>query len=540
MLVEQVQASPKESSPSLGRLAPAAILILLCLPSLFFVWHNRDVPHFGILQDDGVYMIDAKALAQGDGYRILSLPGRPFDTRYPPLYPLYLSLAWRTIPAFPANLTMAIMLSWLSLPAVLMLTYFWCRRHAYPIPITWMVVGLFAVNPYVLFFVANLGSELLFMVFLLGAILVVERSEEGDWSPGWRGPLIAGLVAGAGYLTRTSGVALLPAAVLYYLWKKRPSGALWFTLGMLPAIAGWMLWSRIHAAPGHDLVTLCYTNYLGYYLMNVGWDNLGHILWRNASALLESMGSLAFPQAMEEGLLAKLILWPLAIAMIMGCVRMFRQGVGQLYTLFGAVSLGMLLIWHYQPNQRFVLPLAPLLLAGFGFEMLYLGERFRDAIGGLSRGRRLAAYSFAGYVVMVLTVGLVLQISMDVGVVPNLFREDRSNTLAYRSLYSWIASHLPADANVLWQDDTALYLATGRHSVSFVVPPREFEATGGDAGEAARYRRIAEYARQEHMDYVLLAKIGLRRNDAVLHDAATNPDLQAIHEEEGGILYRVR
>ena len=88
MLVEQVQASPREeSSRSLRRLAPAAILILLCLPSLLFVWHNRDVPHFGILQDDGVYLIDAQALAQGAGYRILSLPAQPFDTRYPPLYP---------------------------------------------------------------------------------------------------------------------------------------------------------------------------------------------------------------------------------------------------------------------------------------------------------------------------------------------------------------------------------------------------------------------------------------------------------------------
>jgi hypothetical protein len=129
---------------------------------------------------------------------------------------------------------------------------------------------------------------------------------------------------------------------------------------------------------------------------------------------------------------------------------------------------------------------------------------------------------------------------MDVGVVPKLFRDDRSNTLAYRNIYGWIANHLPPDANILWQDDTALYLATGRHAVSFVVPPREFDATGGDAGEAARYRRIAEYARQQHLDYVLLAKIGLRHNDQVLRDAAANPQLDPVHEEAGGILYRVR
>jgi hypothetical protein len=226
--------------------------------------------------------------------------------------------------------------------------------------------------------------------------------------------------------------------------------------------------------------------------------------------------------------------------MILGCVRMVRQGVGRLYALFGGISVAMLLVWHYQPNQRFVLPLAPLLLAGFCFEMIHLAERFREAIASHTRARSLAAYTFAGCLVTVLTIGLVLQLSMDVGVVPNLLRDDRANTLAYRSLYRWIAGHLPADANILWQDDTALYLSTGRYSTSFVVPPREFEATGGDAGEATRYRKIAEYARQQHMDYVLLAKIGLRHNDQVLRDAAANPQLEPVREEVGGILYRVR
>ena len=200
----------------------------------------------------------------------------------------------------------------------------------------------------------------------------------------------------------------------------------------------------------------------------------------------------------------------------------------------------MLLVWHYPPNQRFILPLAPLLLAGFCFEMAHLADWFREAIAHRSRPRRLAAFSIAGCLVTVLTGGLVLQISMDVAVVPNLFRNDRSNTLAFRSIYGWIANHLPPDANILWQDDTALYLATGRHAVSFVVPPREFEASGGDAGEALRYRKIAEYARQQHLDFVLLAKIGLRHNDQVLRDAAANPNLELVHEEEGGILYRVR
>jgi hypothetical protein len=264
--------------------------------------------------------------------------------------------------------------------------------------------------------------------------------------------------------------------------------------------------------------------------MNVGWDNIGHILGRNLSALLEAMGSLVFPQMMQ-GWLAKLILWPLAGAMILGCIRMVRQGYAVLYSLFAGVSLAMLLVWHYQPNQRFVLPLAPLLLAGFFFEMAHLAQLFRGALTNGRSSQRLVARAFAFSLVTVLTVGLVLQICMD---------DDRANSQAYRSIYDWIAKNLPADANILWQDDTALYLATGHHSASFVVSPREFEATGGDAGEALRFRHIDEYAREQNLGYILLAKIGLRHNQEVLRAAAANPSLEAVHEEAGGILYRVR
>ncbi len=302
---------------------------------------------------------------------------------------------------------------------------------------------------------------------------------------------------------------------------------------MLPAVAGWTVWSRLHAAPGHDVVTLCYTNYLGYYFTNVGWDNIGHVLSRNTGALLEAMGSLVFPQMME-GWLAKVILWPLALAMIVGCVRMARQGYARLYALFAFVSVALLLLWHYQPNQRFVLPLAPLLLAGFCFALADLAAWLQAHKQGL------AVRGFAMVFVTVLTGGLVLQICMDVGVVPQLARNDRLNARSYQTMYTWIAQNLPADASVLWQDDTALYLASGRHSVSYVVPPREFEATGGDAGEALRFRGIDRYAREQHLGYVLLAKVGLRKNEQVLKIAAADPGLELVHEEAGGVLYRVR
>ena len=57
----------------------------------------------GVFQDDGIYVILGKALATGEGYRYLNLPGAPYATHYPPGYPLFLALLWRVSPQFPQN-----------------------------------------------------------------------------------------------------------------------------------------------------------------------------------------------------------------------------------------------------------------------------------------------------------------------------------------------------------------------------------------------------------------------------------------------------
>jgi hypothetical protein len=58
----------------------------------------------GVYHDDGIYISTAKAIAQGDGYRLINLPDSPAQTKYPILYPALLSLIWRLQPSFPENL----------------------------------------------------------------------------------------------------------------------------------------------------------------------------------------------------------------------------------------------------------------------------------------------------------------------------------------------------------------------------------------------------------------------------------------------------
>ena len=57
----------------------------------------------GVVADDAFYVILARALASGEGYRYLNVPGHPAGTHFPPGYPALLALVSLVAPAFPAS-----------------------------------------------------------------------------------------------------------------------------------------------------------------------------------------------------------------------------------------------------------------------------------------------------------------------------------------------------------------------------------------------------------------------------------------------------
>jgi hypothetical protein len=57
------------------------------------------MPQFAYLHDDGVLFVSAKNLAAGQ-FHLPSLVENPSQTKFPILYPLYLSAIWRINPVF--------------------------------------------------------------------------------------------------------------------------------------------------------------------------------------------------------------------------------------------------------------------------------------------------------------------------------------------------------------------------------------------------------------------------------------------------------
>src|SRR5258708_8347796 len=92
------------------------LFFILLVPSAQYAWRSRDMPKFGLLHDDAILFASAKSLATGEGYRIPSLPEKPFQTKFPPLYPLYLSAILKLNPPFPPTSPRAPFFSPISLP----------------------------------------------------------------------------------------------------------------------------------------------------------------------------------------------------------------------------------------------------------------------------------------------------------------------------------------------------------------------------------------------------------------------------------------
>src|SRR5688500_19545638 len=85
-------------SMKLGSAWPLVLLLALGLSSLAFFSAPNII---GLFHDDGIYAVVAKALSEGNGYRVISVPGEPYQTKYPFLYSYLLSWAWSINPDLP-------------------------------------------------------------------------------------------------------------------------------------------------------------------------------------------------------------------------------------------------------------------------------------------------------------------------------------------------------------------------------------------------------------------------------------------------------
>ncbi|HLK19664.1 MAG TPA: hypothetical protein VKT81_11935 [Bryobacteraceae bacterium] len=511
----------------LRKLTALGVFILALAPSAYLAWSLRAMPHLGFYHDDSIYWVSAKSLAEGHEYRIASLPGQPYQTKYPPLYPALLAAIWKIAPDFPSNLPLATLFAWLLLPIYLAMVWLFLREYGFRWREQCVLVMIAGLSPVAATFSFSLMPELLFTALLVASVLLAERSLSDNAA--WWLPLIAGTCGALAYLTKSAAGPLLFTAPFYFLWRRQFAKAALFFAAMFPAMAGWQWWAARHVSHSWDLVTLYYTNYLGFQLYNVSLRDLPLVFWHNLDGFLLGIGKLL---TFDIPWSAKPLERVVAVAAIAGIVRLARRTQKLQYPLAAAGISALLLVWHYVPDQRFVFPLYPLLLAGLWTELSNVWQALRVALKKPAAGERVVAFAGAGALA---ALALFVAFTTCFGLfnfLPDLLGSYRDAFESRRPAYEWLAKNSAPDANVFAYDDPLLYLYSGRKSCNLPIPPKFFYHND-DAGIDKLLHSIPDFARQYRISYVLLTPNDFYRDlhepgarhlaDAVEHSTAFRP-----------------
>lgn len=277
--------------------------LLVALGGLYLFLLKPDVA--GFLYDDGMYLMAARALAEGEGYRLIGIAGQPFFYKYPPLYPLLLSGVWRLNPHFPENIV------WLKLPGILLtlgslgLLFGYARRIArLSWPVSLGVVALMGLNWRLIEVSIEMMSEPLWLVLSLFTLILAEGGALRGAPSEKNLPKIrlAGLIvlSALAFYTRTVGLMLMAAILLWMLRVGMRKAALVYGVGCGVLIAPWLLWSASRpdttTRVGDFLVRSFQETYFQSMRMDLRYEySLPDMLWKGLQEWLGNLSVQFFP-----------------------------------------------------------------------------------------------------------------------------------------------------------------------------------------------------------------------------------------------------
>jgi hypothetical protein len=442
---------------------------------------SYDPSRFGIYHDDSLYATTAKALASGNGYRIISLPYEPAATKYPPFYPFLLSLIWRLNPHFPDNVNAMVALS--GLAALLFAGFTWrylvgCGYASNRLAL--LVVAMTAANWRTSILATGLYSEMPYAALSVIALMLAERAERDEEH--WLRGVGLGLAMGACFLTRSSGVTILIAVAVYFVAKKKFSRvALAIGIGVL-VLAGWFGWCNFNRTTFTGVNAAFYTDYLAYFKQivldlqlhdhtSLAVTLLG-VLWKNLLTVV-----LVSPPVLCLGIdYAWMPYMGFAVMFnIAGFVRDVSKG-WRLLHVYVFCYLALHVVWlPFFSYDRYLMPILPFLLLWMVRELVTMGatakKTFATASPRIQKGGAAAIALALGTMMAVAayTYGSSLYMSLAMATLDKEVKPTSNDEAAIH----WIMTNTSPSDVLVCSRDPMYFLYTGRKAV------RSLPMTGG-------------------------------------------------------------
>lgn len=349
-----VRAPARSVSLRAERIVPVLVVVVVLVAVVYSItpWP------VGVFTDDAIYTILGKALASGDGYRMINLPGAPHATHYPPGYPFVLSLLWRIWPAFPDNVVLFKFANAVFLAAGAGGVYWFARgRLAMGVGGAAATALVGTASVLMLHLSGMVLSEPLFIALLLPSLVVVERAAEdgklGD-------AVLAGLLLGLLAMIRTIGAVAVGAAVLVLLVRRRPKPAVLLAATSALFIAPWQWWVSAYQSELPASLAGKYGPY-GPWLTEAyragGIDYALDVVIKNVTSLGSALGYYLMP---VSSVAPRAIALAVGLSLVVtGAVVLIRRA--PVLVVSCGLYIAVVLAWPFAPH-RFIIAIWPVLV----------------------------------------------------------------------------------------------------------------------------------------------------------------------------------
>ncbi len=463
----------------------AAVLLFVA----WIYWRIGEKRLAGFTHDDGVYLITAKALAMGQGPKLLHLVTQPFQIKYPFLYSLLLVPVWWLNPSFPANIPWFTAVSVLTATAGLGLVwvYLW-RFRQFPFWACGLITVLTASNFYFAYFASAVMAEGPYLLFSFLALVVAEywlsrKGESLSLPKIWGLALLCALV----FHTRQIGLSLVAALTLVLFLRNQWRQAwLFLSISLGLTLLPWSLYGWLCAPEALNTLNFPfikgYANYTDEWLHNAAHmdyafrfvTTLGSIVDRIQEAMFTVIYNFfkvvsGFWPTLDQNrsfvrlyiLLRWITCYALTGYFIVLMVRAIKTwwqekniqlSLGTAYLL---CYLGLVLLWGYEEQvARFMVAVVPLLWA------VFLTPFFSSPSKKWPYKKSLA--------VIFLILGLIpsYKTLWSIGYVRDRDWIDMEGHVQlwpeYLTAFDYIRRFLPANAHIATSNDVLFYLNTNR------------------------------------------------------------------------------
>lgn len=414
----------------------------------------------GIFHDDGIYVINAKALATGQGYRLINLPEDPIQTKYPILYPAFLAIIWKLYPEFPQNVTI-MKISTLIISAIATCIFYLYMVHfkyfqRYIAFSACLIASSLSIS---IFFSNNILSEFPFAFLTLIALWSIDSLIIHDTSN--KGHLfLVGFLSSLPFLCRTIGGVLLPLLFLLLLWRKRPVA--WMTFGAAIIVVPWMLWCTFGNNSNNDNIMEFYTSYSSWWLHSTDINALWKIIFYNLIFILMSVPQLSGIYDVFKYIFSTYYyIYLIPFGIMAFTIIIYQSYQIKIMPLFLLAYFAILCFWPWPPI-RFLLPFAPYIISSLILFMFQMNATIF----------KIHKLNYAIYLILAAIIMFNLYTSQNIAAISKKHNypygympKHQVSWSKYQELFEWINTNSNINDILGSGHDSVFYLYTSRNTL---------------------------------------------------------------------------